>query len=154
MEDNCRLLSLLGICCLIAGCASYASRQYACQDVFNRGSLYAYPYLWVGNTLQIGDCAISEKMRVELGDYYQTHKISIDRVVKDESKRALGGPEELHKFGKALKCKSESLPAFSELIFKYKDELFGEEFDKSPRAVTLNIVEKIQKDPTLKDMCR
>ncbi len=103
---------------------------------------------------QLGDCAISDTMRIELGDYYAAHKKAIDIAVKEESKRDSGGPEELHRFGKALRCKKEGLPIFSELLFKNKDTIFGENFDRSARSVTLMIQEKIQDDSHLKDLCK
>jgi len=136
------------------GCASLASREYACRETTNKLNLYGFANMLFGNTLQLGDCAISDTLRIETGEYYSLFKKEIDWAVQTEKARKNGGPTELHNFAKALKCDQESYALFSEMIFKNKDEIFEEDFQRSARGVTKSILQKITEDPTLKNHCR
>lgn len=139
---------------VLSGCSSWSSRQYACRKTTDDLALMGAANLVAGNFFQVGDCAVSDTLRIETGTYYSVNKGQIDWAVDTDKGRGNGGPSELHDFAKALNCKKESYNDFSEMVFRNKTEIFGEDFNKSGRAVTLKIIELIKSDDKLKNSCR
>lgn len=135
------------------GCASVSSRPYACEKSSEKLNFYYWPNKIFGNTLQIGDCAVSDTLRIETGQYYGLNKDDIDWAVSTDKGVGYGGASELDGFAKAMNCNKESYLRFNEMLLKKKTEIFGEKFDNSSRTVTLNVVREIKADPGLVKSC-
>lgn len=104
-----------------------------------------------GNITQLGDCAISKTLKVEMGEYYY-NKEKIDHEVEMKFSDKEG--YELNHFARVFNCNSESIPRFHSEILKNKDGIFGKNFDASSRAVTKAVQQLIETDEILSKLCR
>ncbi len=147
-----KCLGLMYIFLFSTGCASLAHSPYACDDISTKLAFSGFNYVLVGNLFQIGDCAISKTLKVELGDYYRHNKDKIDFEVRN-SLTPLEGHEVEH-FARAFNCPKDSFVNFHILLVKNKNEIFGEKFDHSPRQVTKTIQKLIDVDASLAMSCR
>ena len=135
-----------------SGCASIAHSPYACEAVSEKLNIYGWPYKFYGNITQLGDCAVSKTLKVEMGSYYYHHKEEIDHEVEMKFSDKQG--YELNSFARAFNCNPESFPRFHSEIIKNKDGIFGEKFDASARSVTKAVQQLIDTDEILSKHCR
>lgn len=147
-----RYVALIGIEFSLVGCASIAHSPYSCEATSNTASWYGWGYIVLGNILQIGDCAVSKTLKVEMGDYYYYHKEKIDHEVEMKFSDQEG--YELNHFARAFNCNPEAFPRFHSEIIKNKDEIFGKNFDASARSVTKSVQQLINTDEILSKHCR
>lgn len=125
------LLSLL-IIGILSGCTTTGAAYIYCENINSKTTFYDY-------------C---------VGHYYSNHKKSIDWAVDTDKGRGNGGPSELHAYAKFMGCSKESYNDFSEMIFKNKTEIFGEEFVNSSGVVGDKIIELVRSDENLIKLCR
>lgn len=154
---NIKLLTkaLLHLFCfgfIQSGCASFAHSPYACDSATEKAGFYQWAYIFFGNITQLGDCAISKTLKVEMGEYYYYNKEKIDHEVEMKFSDKEG--YELNHFARAFNCNSESFPRFHSEIIKNKDGIFGKNFDASARAVTKAVQQLIETDEILSKLCR
>lgn len=134
------------------GCASVAHRPYACQDGMNKSYAFSPFYFLMGATLQQGDCAIIEPLKIETGQYYYYNS---KNILKDLQK----GPDvnrnfgAINSFSQVFNCSETASSSFVDMIIANQDEIFGESRENGSRTVTKNIQSKIKDDEFLKKNC-
>lgn len=138
---------LLLMLSFLLGCASLAHREFACENSSASGVGY------VGLIFQVGDCAPFKSFRIETGDYYRTKKRYIDWEVSIYRTSRQSVPEVLEDFARAYNCSPAEYKTFADTIFYHKDEIFGHDFSRSPREVSLSIFNYIDRDPILRSNC-
>jgi hypothetical protein len=137
---------------ILSGCASIAHSPYACDAVSEKIIFYGWAYKFFGNITQLGDCAISKAIKVEMGDYYYYHKEKIDHEVEMKFTDKEG--YELNHFARSFNCNPESFAHFHSEIIKNKNGIFGKNFDASARSVTKTVQQLIDSDDVLSIHCR
>ncbi|MBL7555628.1 MAG: hypothetical protein JNM24_07380 [Bdellovibrionaceae bacterium] len=135
-----------------SGCTSFAHSPYACDSATEKAGSYQWAYVFFGNITQLGDCAISKTLKVEMGEYYYYNKEKIDHEVEMKFSDKEG--YELNHFARAFNCNSESFARFHSEIFKKKDDIFGKNFDASARVVTKAVQQLIENDEILSKLFR
>lgn len=135
------------------GCASAAHRPYACERAINKSYPLAPFYFLMGATLQQGDCAIIEPLKIEYGEYYLQHRKAIldDLNRGSNINRDFGA---INGFSKAFNCSNKASPFFVDLVVKEKNEFFGKNQDNGSRTVTKRIEKSIINDALLSDECK
>lgn len=135
------------------GCASITARPYACEHG-NFNSIDKANKLIVGYIFQVGDCALSDTLRIETGEYYKSksHLIN-DSVWKQAGTPKNSPPEEIKKFSRAFNCTERADAEFNKELVLNQETIFGEKWEKSEREVTLKIEEIIANNDILKKNC-
>lgn len=128
------------------GCSSWAYRPKACERQHPYGAVAGYVF-------QIGDCALSKNFYIETGDYYRSSKWFIDLAVEVHEKHPTKTYESLLEFARVFNCEEDAFQLFADVITNKRVEIFGENFEKSPRKVTLNVIQFIEQDSILKTKC-
>lgn len=130
----------------LGGCSSFAYKSYACEKQFPYGAAAGYIF-------QVGDCAISKYFYIETGDYYRTSKWFIDLAVEVHEKHPTKTYESLLEFARVFNCEESAFQLFADVVANKRVEIFGDNFENSPRRVTLNIIQAIEIDPILRTQC-
>lgn len=112
-------------------------------------------YSLIGGMLfQTGDCSVFRDFKIETGDYYRQHKSMIDFEVKIYENKSVRTYENLINFSKAYNCKAELSDDFIKKLISNQQIIFGADFVKSARQVSLEVLKMIDTDENLKENCR
>ena len=127
---------ILSIIILFAtGCASMASRPYACTQTTQR-DLLSWMGRPIGNVFQLGDCAVSDRLRVEIGEYYRRFGVFVSHDIwKQSDKQDFPAPESIQNFAKAFNCTEKVYDDFNLMLLTRQEEIFGPKWKKTDREV-------------------
>lgn len=133
------------------GCASFSTSPKACEESVKNELYPAWFSIFIANIFQIGECAMSSKLRIETGSYYKKNKERIRSEIKGEwdNIRFVGY------LGELFNCTTNDAESFKKFLLKNEFEIFGsEEYLTEPRQVMLNINKLIKKDADLSVRCK
>lgn len=146
---------LLLICTTSIGCTHFAHRKYACEDLFQKN--FGFPAgaaVFIGNAFQVGDCSIFRDFKIETGDYYRQHKEMIDFEIKIYDSKSVRSYDNLINFAKAYNCENDTASDFIKELIRNQQNIFGTDFSKSARSVSLEVIKMINADERLKNRCQ
>lgn len=148
-----KLIIILLLSLNLFSCASsIAKSSYACEAAARSEGLtvFQFGHKFLGNVFQFGDCAISERMRIERGTFVKNRSASIRKQITDDKAEYRDDVLALYElFGCSRKNENE-------LIRFSKDNystLFVNSESSSGRQRMLSIRNKLKEDPVLKEMC-
>lgn len=137
---------------VLSSCASIAKSEKACL-ISSRGNPLASGKIGtyvLGTVFQIGDCAISQTLRSEIGDFASYRKNAIRTEINDDSTE---NKENLLTLFELFGCELEYKSAFVEFSKKHLTPFFDEKNDLSGREIMLSVREKIKKDEAMREVC-
>lgn len=137
---------------LLSCASSLAKSSYACEASAKSEGLtvFQYGHKFLGNVFQFGDCAISERMRIERGTFAKNRSASIKRQINDDKAEYRDDMLALYElFG----CDSQNEKELIRFSKKNYSTLFENSENISGRQNMLLIRNKLKEDPILKEKC-
>ena len=137
---------------LFQSCASLSKSKNACRSVAEsqviiQGKIGEY---FFGNIFQIGDCAISETLRVETGEFINNRKGAIRTELNFE-----GYPikESLMIVFDLFGCRPGYNNDYIDFTRKEFAYIFEEESKMSGRQMMLFVRKKLKEDSVMRELC-
>lgn len=136
----------------ILSCASISKSKLACNSVAQSnglatGTLGAY---FFGNIFQYGECAISENLRIETGEYLENRSNSIVREITTNEP---DNRESMIALYQLFGCDPKEENLLLEFSRKNKSEFFENSLNLSRRDRMLLIRKKLKEDSQMKEIC-
>lgn len=147
-----KLLLLFFLMIALCSCASVAKSKKACLISSNSnplasGKIGAYV---LGTIFQIGDCAVSQTLRVEIGDFVDYRKEAIRSEINEDPHE---NKENLLTLFELFGCQLENKSAYVDFSKKHLTPIFDAKADLSGRAIMLSVRNKIKEDDPIRKMC-
>lgn len=140
--------SMIALC----SCASFAKSERACKisTKGNPSPLEKIGAYFSGNIFQIGDCAVSERLRIELGLFASYRKNSIRTELGRDPTEI---KEDMLTLFELFGCKPHNQSLYLDFTKKHLAHIFQEKNDLSGREIMLSVREKIKNDEAMQGMC-
>lgn len=136
----------------LSSCASVSKSPRACDSVAKgegAGISRMAVYFW-GNIFQVGDCAVSERLRIETGNFVKNRSAPIKKqIIEDKAEYR----DDMLALYQLFGCSAQNE---NELIRFSRDNystLFENFENISGRQSMLLIRNKLKEDPILKEKC-
>ena len=104
----------------------------------------------LGTIFQIGDCAVSQTLRVEIGDFVDYRKEAIRSEINEDPHE---NKENLLTLFELFGCQLENKSAYVDFSKKHLTPIFDAKADLSGRAIMLSVRNKIKEDDPIRKMC-
>lgn len=148
MKFTFMLFGLLYLC----SCSTISKSPYACSaaadsQILANGKIGTY---FLGNIFQYGDCAISENLRIENGNFLKYKAVAIRKQIIDSN---VDSRKDLMAIYELFSCNIEDETPLIKFSKKNYSELFENTNEISGRENMLLIRKKIKEDESIKNLC-
>ena len=150
--DEMKCIFIFSIILSLCSCSTISKSPHACSSNANaqpiiNGKIGTY---FLGNIFQYGDCAVSERLRIENGEFLKNRPNAINnQIVNDQS----SSKEDLLAVYELFGCDTGNEKPFIDFSKNHYQKLFKNTEALSGREQMLLIRKEIKDDPSLVVMC-